>query len=110
MPLVNVQNPAEGADSLKAWFFAHHQDHIEIVQAIQKLGVPMMIYPLDPFTPNAPEVWLRLHQSAHNDFNRVLGIDGADLMDVDFQKPDQLNDFFYRNYQEHFDARTVLQI
>ena len=110
MPLVNVQEPAEGAGGLKAWFFAHHQDHIEIVQAIQKLGVPMTIYPLDPFTPSSPDTWLRMHQSAHNDFNQVLGIDGADLTDVDFQNADKMTDFFYRNYQEHLDARAELGI
>jgi hypothetical protein len=110
MPLVNVQEPAGGADDLKAWFFAHHQDHIEIVQAIQKLGRPMTIYPLDPFTPNAVDVWLRFHQSAHNDFNQALGLDGADLTDVDFQNAEKLSDFFFRNYQEHLDARAALGI
>lgn len=110
MSLPLIQSPAEGPDGMKAWFFAHHQDHVEIVQAIQKLGVPMTIYPLDPFTPNAVDTWLRFHQTAHNDFNQALGLDGADLTDVDFRDQEKLADFFWRNYQEHQDARAELGI
>ena len=58
----------------------------------------------------APDIWLQNNQASHTDFNSVLGLQSHDLQEVDLNDADQMATWINQNYQELFDASTVLRI
>src|SRR5262249_41535572 len=78
------------------WAFvnmAHHRDIARVV--FQLTGIELDQFVLDPFNPRDPGVWLYQHQVMHQQQNAVLGIDGYDLLDVDFRDQNELAGWIY---------------
>ncbi len=106
-----LNNPFQGGPVAESWFFSHANDHLEILQALQKkFSVPFISYTLYPYNPLEQQDWLIRHQSMHNAFNGYLGYDGTDLNRVDFSDPNQQQDWISQNYTEHYSARVALGI
>ena len=111
MGLPDLFYPPDGADGWREFWFNHFQDHLEIVQAIQKkAGIPLTVYIITPWNDQDAESILESHQQYHNDMDQVLGIAGNDLSSVDFKKANELKSWVYLNYQEHMSAHSILDI
>lgn len=85
--------------------FAHYNDHLEILQAINSQQAtnlpPRAIYPTPDVTSDA---WKRMHQSMHDDMNKALGLNSQNLLG-------QVDGLWHnQNYQEHQAARAALGI
>lgn len=89
----------------------HFQDHLEIMQAIQKQkNVRLTEYLIDPWMDADKEGILERHQQFHDDMNQQLNLNGNDLSSVDFQKQNEVQAWVSLNYFEHNAARTALGI
>lgn len=107
-PLLSIPPTDTG---MNEFLYHNAQDHREIRTAIQtRFNINLPIYQLESIDTKDPSGWLERHASAHNDMNAVLGIAGTDLLDVDFNEPDQVKSWVYLHFQEHQAARTVLGI
>lgn len=89
----------------------HYQDHLEILEAIQKAAnIKLTQYLIDPWLDADKERILEAHQQYHNDFNGILGINGSDLSEVDFTKQNEVKAWVQINFQDHMNARSALGI
>ena len=84
--------------------FAHYNDHLEILQAINtQQGAQLAPRPIYPM-PSASTSWKQLHQAMHNEMNMALGTPGQNLLGA-------MDDTWHnQNYQEHQAARAALGI
>ena len=106
--LFNVPSTPE---ELASWSFAHAAHHHDIIRTIfQKYALTLSEYVLDPFDINAPDNWIYQHQTMHQEFDAILGIDGFDLTDVDFRDTNQLAGWIYLDANEHYQAAGILEI
>ena len=109
--VASLYNVPSTQDELNTWAFAHAAHHHDIIRTIfQKYGLMLSEYVLDPFDINAPDNWIYQHQTMHQDFDAILGIDGFDLTDVQFEDKNQLAGWIYLNSQEHYQAAAILEI
>jgi hypothetical protein len=103
MPLASISAPP--TDQTQNHFdFAHYNDHLEILQAINKQHgktlAPRPIYPAG----DQGYSWKRLHQAMHTEMNAALGTNGQNLLGaID-------NTWHNQNYSEHQAAHAVLRI
>ncbi len=106
--LYNVPGTPE---ELSQWAFAHAAHHVDINRVIfNTTGVALPSYVLDPIDPENTGVWSYQHQLMHQAQNAVLGIDGNDLLDVDFKNQNELAGFVQLNASEHYQAANALGI
>lgn len=107
--LLNVPTTTPERD---VWSFNHLDHHRLIVNEIfTKFGVVLPVFILDPMPdPKDPAfgVWAYAHQTAHTDFETLLGISGNDLTTVDFDQPDQVADWIRLNFDAHNNAQLIL--
>lgn len=82
-----------------------------IRQAIQQqLSIPLTEYILDPIDLEKPEFFLENNAQAHIDFNNALGLQGADLEEVDLKDERQLTAWVFLNWKELNDASIELGV
>jgi hypothetical protein len=111
MPLPHILYPPPGEDGMRSWVFAHWQDHLEIVGAInRKLGTNLQVYVIDPLPMTDMRSWLQRHQYYHNDMNGLFQIQGSDLQGLDLKDPEIVRQWMFENFQEHQAVRAVLGI
>src|SRR4051812_45578412 len=100
--LFNV--PSNRAE-LEMWAFAHASHHRDINRQIyDSTGLALIESILDPINPSDQGVWLHQHQQMHDQFEPVLGIAGYDLLDVDWQDPNELAGWILLNASTHMQA------
>ena len=93
------------------WSFSHMVHHRDIIRRIREVyGNILPEYIIDPVNLNDAESTLYNHQTMHNNQNAVLGIDGNDLLEVDFRDVEQLAAWVFLNYSEHQQANQILGI
>jgi len=93
------------------WAFVNQAHHRDINRVIFQLtGTQLTEYILDPLDPDDAGVWLYQHQLAHQDMDAILGIDGFNLIDVDFSDPNNLAGWIYLHSSEHLQAANILGI
>lgn len=113
MSLAGLKSPVADRKDWDTWLFSHWSDTLEIVAAIQKLNHPMVVRTIDRVDPDdktALDVWLQNEQDTHNDFNDFLGLEGVDLLGLDFRDKVGVEQWLYHEYQEHYAARRELGI
>ena len=67
-------------------------------------------FQLSPIDPTAMGMWAYNHAIMHNQINAVLGTIGFNLLEVDFEDPDQLAEWMNQNASEHQQICTALGI
>jgi hypothetical protein len=67
-------------------------------------------YQLSPMNSNDRGMWLFRHQTMHNEINALLGTSGLNLLEVDFEDPDQFQEWLNQNAGEHQRICTALGI
>ena len=106
-----LYNVPSNTPEFEQWAFANMAHHRDIARVIYQLSaITLTEFSLDPFNPADPGVWLYQHQLMHQNQNAVLGIDGYDLLDVDFTDQQQLAGWVYLHSSEHLQAANILRI
>lgn len=114
MAIAALQNVPGTPEELAQWAFCHQAHHADIIQRIYDLAlIALPVFILDPFDPNNQEqmgVWAYLHQQMHDNQNALLGIEGGNLVDVDFTNQDELAGWIQQNFSEHLQAANALGV
>jgi hypothetical protein len=111
MPLSTLLSPIPKDPNAKNWWtFKHWNDHLEIIQAIQKkTGQNLVRYIIDPMNPSDEEGWNLRHQQMHDDMNNILNIQGLDLSKIP-NKEETAEEWAAIHFREHQQARLSLGI
>jgi hypothetical protein len=114
MPNSSLLNVPSSQEDWDRWSFNHAQEHINIIQAIQKQkNIQLTQYQLDPVNmsnPLAMQDFLERHQQTHIDMDGALGLQSTDLQDVDLSDKKKLEAWVYSNFLEHYAANQALEI
>ena len=110
MGLPDLYYPPPGEEGWREFWFNHYNDHLEIIQKLQKLGFTMIDYIIYPWTDTDKEGILDRHQQFHNDFNLIVGRSGSDLSDFDEKNENEIRAWTYLNYEEHLALHQALGI
>lgn len=90
------------ADDWRAWSFNHAANHYDWIQSAQtQKNQQLAQYKLDPLDPANLGLWLYYHQAMHNQVNALLGTSGFDLLELQWDDPDQLQEWLQLNGDEH---------
>lgn len=93
------------------WSFHHRQSHSLIRNAIQQKGGPALTeYMLDPITFQDFQGFLERNGLTHLEMNSALGVQGAELDELDPRKNNELVAWIFIHAQEHRTAEAKLQI
>jgi hypothetical protein len=121
MALAELTAVPQNKNDLTQWSFVHMANHLDIIRRIYETTEPkppattppptsLNPYPLDPIDVNNLGVWLYNHSIMHVQMDAVLGIDGYDLLELDWNDPDQLAEWIGFNADEHVQACRILGI
>lgn len=111
MALSTLYNVPRSTQDIQVFSFCNQDSHNLISRRFyQLLGVSLPVWLLDPIPTNDIATWARRHQEAHNTQNALLGITGNDLIDVDWQKEDQLANWIFMHAEEHYQAYSILEL
>ena len=103
--LAALYNVPGTESEMAQWAFAHQANHRDINRVIyQVLKLQLPTYVLDPINARDIEVWLYQHQQLHQAMDTVLGISGYDLLDVNWQDPNDRAGWILLNSDEHRQA------
>ena len=101
-------NVPKESTSWTEWSFHHKMSHDAIRQGIAAKGGPLLTdYQIDPISPADMPSWLQRNSQLHIDMNSVLGLQSADLQDVDLSDERQLVAFIALHAQQHRDAEAA---
>lgn len=111
MGLATLYNAPTDIQSLMEWSFSHADHHRNIIRfVLAQKNVVLLPFVLDPINPDDVAVWEYQHQIMHNQFNKVLGIAGQNLIGIDWRDPEALSQFIDDNASEHLQANQILGI
>lgn len=110
MSLVNLFNRPTAEPNI--WSFSNQDQHRAIVESIRdNFGLRINLYPLEPFPIGGGiNEWLRAHQTMHNEFTSILGIQGFDLTGLDLEDERIVEAWTWVHASEHRDAARLLGI
>lgn len=103
MAVANLANVPTTDAEMAAWSFSHMAHHRDLADyVLQKYGIMLTVYLLDPINTTDAEGFLYQHQTMHNDVDAVLGLDGYDLLGVDWQNLEEREAWIRLNFQSHY--------
>ncbi len=112
MSLAGLYNIPVTQDQLAQWSFVNAAAHADVIRLVfQITGQQLDSFVLDPFDPQDPstmELWLYQHQTMHQQMDAILGIQGYDLLDVDFTNQGLLAGWIASHANEHVQAGQIL--
>jgi hypothetical protein len=89
------------------WLLEHYLEHKQIGQALMALGFVPVDLPLQHM--ETPPFWLAAHQLvSQSQWTGIGGGQSVDLERVDWEKSDQLLDWFNIHTSWHYQARQAL--
>ncbi len=113
MPIAALYEDPD-TQGLTSWVFAHMAHHRDIIRVLYELQqVQLQEFSLDPFDPKDKDnldTWLANHQTMHNDMDRVLGIAGYNLLQVDWGDRAALAVWLENHADEHYQAGQILNL
>jgi hypothetical protein len=112
MSLAALWNIPKTSDQLAQWSFVNAAAHRDIVRIIfQKSGRQLDSYVLDPIRPHDEDnfqAWLYQHQVMHQQMDAILGIQGYDLLELDFSDDGLTAGWVQSHAIEHQQAGQIL--
>lgn len=97
--LANVPNTDEEMVKWSALHAYHHRQINGAILLIHDIALPEYI--LDPVNLADPQAFLNQHQQMHQNTDQVLGIQGYDLTEVDWNDLGQRSGWIWLNFQLH---------
>lgn len=111
MSIAGLFNVPRTPEELNQWSFAHAANHRDIIRVIYELAaIALPEYLLDPLDPTNPGVWERQHQTMHQEMNALLGLEGFDLLGIDWDDQNKLAAWIQLNAVEHRAASDFLRL
>lgn len=112
MPLRSLLNPIpKKASDRNWWSLQHKDDHDAIIAGVlQKFGVNLKNYIIDPINPKDFDGWLLRHQQMHDDMNNATNTPATDLSLTDFENDEERQRWALLHFREHQQNRQVLGI
>ena len=109
--LAALQNIPRTGEEWNRWSYDHRDSHNRIRAAIQlRYGLSLVDYQIDPIDPSNTTLFLQNNASLHGDMNGALGLQSADLEDVNMGDPRELEAWIRLHYLEHFYAEQKLGV
>lgn len=108
MSLANLQNVPTNAAEWAIFSFSNQDLHNRIATSLTTGGNPVRQFILDPISFNDPGVWLRAHQTAHDEYASALGIGNDDLSILDFEDQRQVAEWITIHWSLHQQANQRL--
>lgn len=111
MGIAALFNVPSNNEELAQWAFNNMAHHRDIILSIyHQTGVLLPEYVLDPVDFNDPGTWMYNHQIMHSDMDNILGIQGFDLLDVNWQDRGEFAGWIFLHSQEHYQASNILGV
>jgi hypothetical protein len=111
MPIAAILNIPQSKQEIQYWAFAHMAHHRDINAAIlRNYNYAMPEYLLDPMNVRDLGAWSDQHQTMHSLQDRILGISGYDLSDLNWADQGQRQGWIFLNFQEHYEAANILGV
>lgn len=114
MSLAALYNIPQTDDQLAEWSFVNAAAHTDLIRVIfEQSGQTLDSFVLDPFNPQdqtSMQAWLYQHQVMHQQMDAALGIQGYDLLDVDFTNEGELAGWIEAHAIEHVQAGQILNL
>lgn len=111
MPVAALKNVPSTPDQLGYFAFVHMDHHLRMNdKARSAFGVALPSFDLSTLDTDRMEGWIDEHQQMHQNLDQLLGLEGYNLLDVDWKDPNQLAGWVYLNFQSHFNEATVLNV
>ncbi len=113
MSLAGLYNIPNDEQQLAQWSFINAAAHADINRVIfERFNISIPAYALDPIPTESKDlqVWLYQHQQMHTDMDAVLGIQGFDLTDVNWQDRSQFAGWIEGHAIEHLQAGRILNL
>lgn len=102
MSLPYLYKRPETPDESRAWAWNHQAIHIDVNSAVfSQKSQQIPTYQLSPIDPQNMGMWLYEHQVMHNLTNAALGINGFDLLGLDFSDPESFPQWLQLHGDEH---------
>lgn len=102
MSLAALFNIPTNESNLQQWSFAHMAHHRDIVRVIyEQTGIALPEYLLDPFDPANRANWDYTHQVMHQQMNLLIGVQGNDLLGLDWEDENKRAAWILLNGSEH---------
>ena len=111
MPIANLANTPNSQEELSAWSFSHaaqHRDENAAIYRIYHIALPEFI--IDPMNINDLGTFANQHQLLHNNVSAILGTQGFDLTDVNWQDKSEREAWIGLNFQAHYQVSEKLQL
>lgn len=112
MAVAAIYNVPGAQSEFEQWAFAHMAHHRDIIRYLYELGAAtggsLDEFSLDPLNPREAGVWLYQHQVMHDQMEAILGIQGYNLLAVDFTNQNELTGWIWLNAQIHYQAGNIL--
>lgn len=111
MAIAGIFNVPGTPEEFAQWGFDNAAHHVDINRVIfQITGTNIASFVLDPLPLNDMGAWLYQHQQMHTTTNGILGVQGFDLTDVDFNDKGQLAGWIQMHANEHFQWANQLLV
>jgi len=105
IPVFQLGDPA----GEQSWAVAHYYEHLQFNSALGTLTATITNFPLQRLTKD--QTWLAAHQHWHQAIWTALQAGtSADLATLDWEKPNQVDDWFQLHRSIHDDIRTALSL
>jgi len=111
MSIAALFNVPRSETELSQWAFSHMANHRDIIRVVYELvAVALPEYLLDPINMNDVGTWERQHQTMHQQMNTLLGLEGFDLLGIDWNDQNKLAAWIQLNAVEHRQASDLLRL
>jgi hypothetical protein len=112
MSLPYIYSRPQSEDDWASWAFNHAVNHYDWILGVQRTkGITgLQQFLLSPIDPENMGLWLYNHQIAHDQVNAALGMQGFNLLELDWRDTDQFALWLRLNGDEHQRVSTLLGV
>jgi hypothetical protein len=103
MPIADLANVPTTAAEISWWGFANMAHHRDVNRYIATTrGILLPEYLLDPIDLRAASAWDANHQIEHNNADTILGVQGFDISESDWQDKERMAAWIWLHYRLHY--------
>lgn len=110
MSVAAIFNVPSNQAEFNDWSFCHSDHHTNVAAKLRTVGIVVPTYILDPINPADTGTWEYQHQLIHDAIDQVLGIQGFDLSDINWQDRNEFAGWIFLNANEHYQMAAILEV